>query len=54
MRLNKNAPHPLTFKRTLGFTAVGTLSRHTLGMDAWKRVIGDEVELRIEVEAKRD
>ena len=45
--------HPLTFKRTAGFSATGTLRRSDFGMDAWKSVVGDEVTLIIEVEAQR-
>lgn len=47
--------HPLPpFRRTVGFSATGTLSRAAFGIDAWKRLVGDEVSLRIEVEAVRD
>lgn len=45
--------HPLTLRRTLGFSATGTLSRAAFGMDAWKNLVGDEVRLLIEVEATR-
>ncbi len=53
VRLNRHAPHPLTMRRTVGFSAVATLSRSAFGMTAWPRVVGDTVELRIEVEAQR-
>ena len=44
--------HPLPpFRRTAGFSATGTLSRADFGINAWKNVIGDSVELRIEAEA---
>jgi polyisoprenoid-binding protein YceI len=46
--------HPLPpFRRTAGFSATAMLSRAEFGIDAWKSVIGDSVELRLEVEATR-
>lgn len=46
--------HPLPpFRRTAGFSANTTLSRSVFGINAWKSMIGDEVQLRIEVEAVR-
>ena len=46
--------HPLPpFRRTAGFSATTTISRAEFGIDAWKSMIGDEVELRLEVEAVR-
>jgi len=50
--LNALKRHPLTFKRTVGFSATTTLSRKSLGMGAYPDSIGDAVELRIEVEAE--
>ncbi|KAF1711264.1 hypothetical protein CSC70_04935 [Pseudoxanthomonas kalamensis DSM 18571] len=53
--LNALKRHPLPpFRRTAGFSATATLLRSDYGIDAWKSVIGDEVELRIEAEAVRD
>lgn len=50
--LNAVKRHPLPpFRRTAGFSATGTLSRADFGIAAWKNVIGDSVELRIEAEA---
>jgi polyisoprenoid-binding protein YceI len=50
--LNALKRHPLPpFRRTVGFSARGMLSRKAFGIDAWPSVIGDEVELRIEIEA---
>lgn len=46
--------HPLTLRRTVGFSATTTLSRAAFGIDAWKNLVGDEVSILIEVEAKRD
>ena len=52
--LNAHKRHPLPpFRRTIGFSATGMLSRSAFGIDAWKSVIGDSVELRIEAEAVR-
>lgn len=52
--LNQVKRHPLPpFHRTAGFSATTTLSRAAFGIDAWKSVIGDSVELRIEAEAIR-
>ncbi len=51
--LNALKRHPLTFKRTAGFSATATLSRKDFGMDAWSSLVGDEVRLIMEVEAVR-
>ncbi len=52
--LNAMKRHPLPpFRRTVGFSARGMLSRKAFGIDAWPSVIGDDVELRIEAEATR-
>lgn len=52
--LNALKRHPLPpFRRTAGFSATATLSRSDYGVSAWKSLIGDSVELRIEVEAVR-
>ncbi|MGO3126602.1 MAG: YceI family protein [Luteimonas sp.] len=52
--LNGLKRHPLPpFRRTVGFSATAALSRAEFGIDAWKSVIGDAVELRLEVEATR-
>lgn len=45
--------HPLSFKRTIGFSATATLSRKAFGMNAWANLIGDEVTIIIELEATR-
>ena len=52
--LNAAKRHPLPpFRQTVGFSASTTLSRADFGITAWKSVIGDQVELRIEAEATR-
>lgn len=44
--------HPLPpFRRTAGFSAVAMLRRSDFGISAWPGLIGDDLELRIEVEA---
>ena len=54
VKFNKLARHPLTFRRTAGFSATATLSRKDFGMDKWSKLVGDEVRLVLEVEATRD
>lgn len=54
VRLNALKRHPITFRRTAGFSATGRLSRRSFGLTTWPNVIGDEVELLIESEATRD
>lgn len=51
--LNALKRHPLTFKRTAGFSATGRLIRQDFGMTAWERLVGAEVTLQIEAEAIR-
>lgn len=45
--------HPLTFRRTLGFSASGALKRSDFGMTSWSSLVGDEVRLLIEIEAEK-
>lgn len=49
--LNGARRHPLTFRRTVGFSATTTLRRADFGITAWPNVIGAEVEVLIELEA---
>jgi polyisoprenoid-binding protein YceI len=51
--LNALKRHPLTFKKTAGFSATATLSRNAFDMGAWSSFVGDEVRLIIEAEATR-
>lgn len=53
VQLNALKRHPITRRRTAGFSATGTLSRRDFGIIAWPNVIGDEVSLLIEAEAIR-
>jgi len=52
-KLNALQRHPLTLKKTAGFSATATLSRKDFGIDAWESVVADQVQLIIEVEASR-
>ena len=55
VRFNALRRHPLPpFRRTAGFSATATIRRSDFGIDAWKSLIGDAVELRIEAEATYD
>lgn len=51
--LNALKHHPLTKRRTAGFSATATISRKQFGIDAWQAVVDDEVRLVIEAEAVR-
>lgn len=52
VRMNALKRHPMPpFRRTAGFSATAILSRADFGIDAWRAMIGDTVELRIEAEA---
>jgi polyisoprenoid-binding protein YceI len=53
-RVNAVKPHPVTRRASAGFSATATLSRGDFGMVSWPNVIGDRVDLMIEVEAVRD
>ncbi len=50
---NKAGKHPFSGKYVAGFSARGTLKRSDFGMTYGLPLIGDEVELRIEVEGER-
>lgn len=51
---NGERRHPLPpFRHTVGFSATTTLSRADFGSTAWGSMIGDAVEVRIELEATR-
>ena len=42
--------NPLSGRRTVGFSAVGTLKRSDYGLDNWLPFVGDDVTLEIDVE----
>jgi polyisoprenoid-binding protein YceI len=50
---NQLKRHPLTFRRTAGFSARLTVSRKAFGMSAWPSVIDDSVEILVELEATK-
>lgn len=45
--------HPLTLRRTVGFSATAELDRNAFGLDGSPNLIGQTVRVRIEVEAVR-
>jgi polyisoprenoid-binding protein YceI len=49
----KTAPHPMNKNMMSGFRATGTLKRSDFGMTAYAPMIGDEVEIMINVEGIR-
>lgn len=52
-KFNKLDRHPLNLRRTVGFSARTVLRRSDFGMLKWKKLVGDEVEVLIEIEAMR-
>jgi len=50
----KCGPHPMLKKEDCGAEVTGTLKRSDFGMKAYVPVVGDEVTLRIQVEAIKD
>lgn len=50
---NKLDRHPLSLRRTVGFSARTVLRRSDFGMLKWQKLVGDEVEVLIEIEAVR-
>ncbi|MGL6290554.1 MAG: YceI family protein [Silanimonas sp.] len=53
VRRNGVRRHPLTFRRTAGFSATAELDRNAFGLDGSPNLIGQTVRVRIEVEAVR-
>lgn len=53
LRRNAVQRHPLTLRRTAGFSATAELDRRAFGLDASPDLIGSAVRVRIEVEAIR-
>lgn len=54
LRRNAVKRHPLTLRRTAGFSATAILDRRDFGLDAARNMIGNAVRVRIEVEARRE
>lgn len=51
--INRIGLSTLALKHIAGFSARGTLKRSAFGMTAWSAAVGDEVEIRLEVEGHR-
>ena len=47
-------PHPSNKREVCGAEVAGTLKRSDFGMKSFLPIVGDEVKLRIQVEARRD
>ncbi len=52
VKLNKAGEHPFSKKPTVGFSGTTTFRRSDFGMDAYVPMVGDEVTVRLEVEAQ--
>jgi polyisoprenoid-binding protein YceI len=52
-KFNKAGVHPISKRRVAGFSGTGVIKRSDFGMDHLVPMIGDEVELRLEVEGVR-
>lgn len=53
LRRNAAKRHPITLRRTAGFSATAELDRRDFGLDDTPSMIGHTVRVRIELEAKR-
>ncbi|MBV6413971.1 MAG: YceI family protein [Xanthomonadales bacterium] len=51
-RINHAGPHPMSKQPALGISASGSLKRSEFGISEYLGSISDEVQLRIEIEAK--
>jgi len=51
--LNKAGTHPMNGKEVAGLSAVGTIKREDWGMTYALPAVGNDIELRIEVEGIR-
>ncbi len=50
---NKSAVHPFSDKYVAGFSASTTIKRSTFGMTYGLPALGDEIEIRLEIEGER-
>ncbi len=50
--LNKQALHPMTKQKAVGFTATTTIKRADFGISKYVPDVSDDVEIRIEAEAQ--
>ena len=53
-KFNRAANDPYTFKRKAGFSAQAKLNRNDFDMKRYQDVVGQDVELRIEIEGIKD
>lgn len=53
VKMNKVGAHPRSGKQHAGFSATGSLKRSTWGMNYGLPMVGDDVEIRLEVEASK-
>lgn len=53
VRINEVGRNPMTHRPTAGFSATTTLDRRAFGLVAFPTVVGNEVDVRIELEARR-
>lgn len=51
LRLNAAGTHPMRKVAAIGFTATGKVKRSEFGVAAYVPMVGDELEVRLEVEA---
>jgi polyisoprenoid-binding protein YceI len=51
LRLNKIGDHPMRKTSAVGFTATVTLKRSDFGVTTYLPIVGDELDVRIEIEA---
>ncbi len=54
MRLNRVGIHPLTGRQTAGFSGIASLKRSDFGMTEALNMVGDEVDIMLEVEGVLD
>lgn len=52
VRLNKAGEHPFSKKPAVGFSATARFNRSDFGMGTYVPMVGDEVSVRLEVEAQ--
>jgi len=53
LRLNGAGMHPMMKVPAIGFTATGKLKRSDFGVAAYVPMVGDELDIRLEVEARQ-
>ena len=51
LHLNKSGEHPMRRVQAVGFTATTTIKRSDFGIKAYLPLVGDDLDVRIEIEA---